>query len=459
MKATLTMVFRKFLRRLQGSLTHKSMSVLNGDWDEIFICTGQPCDAVRLAEIERRIGFELPETYRQVIMACGGGSFHEEIGRIREDDELGCMVKTLYGNGQPTDEYDEHSLDELCLRLMKTWDMPSWGFFIGEAEGEIHTPILLNLSNPMYPPGALVCVDLEVEEEVLIAESFDALWEVIQRNVEKARLVEPDPERRAADRPFAKYVVFFDPVDDALFLPTLQGRCADGVPSDKLLEFVTSRGLRPELVGDGIVGVDAADPIAVARDVFDDAVAAGIGIAIPKFNLVVWRGETPVPVGVNTLRWANDKPVSFGLVQDLLWQSQFSRTHFHDCPVVFVDQSDPSGMTYLQALYNRAFSNWAVEYQMGSTDNRYWLEISGHNSKAAALKSVAELVCYWIKHGSEIRSYAEWEKDTYGTENPNDLCRGYYSRTRGKIDSVTKQFQVFDVDDEDNWVPPETNTT
>lgn len=156
-------------------------------WDEVFIRTGKPCDSVRLAEIERRIGCVLPETYRQIVMGCGGGLIRGGINRIREDDELGCMVKTLYGNGQPTDEYDDHSLDKLCLPLMESWEMPQWGFFVGEADGEIHTPILLNLTHPMYPPGALVCVDLEVEEEVLIAESFDALWQVIQRNVEKAR--------------------------------------------------------------------------------------------------------------------------------------------------------------------------------------------------------------------------------------------------------------------------------
>lgn len=41
-------------------------------WDTFFIRAGQPCDVVWLSEVERNFGGELPETYREIIMGCGG---------------------------------------------------------------------------------------------------------------------------------------------------------------------------------------------------------------------------------------------------------------------------------------------------------------------------------------------------------------------------------------------------
>ncbi|GAA1475361.1 SMI1/KNR4 family protein [Corynebacterium felinum] len=152
-------------------------------WNDIFIVQGQPCDQARIEEIQARIGFELPAKYQEVIRACGGGALYERAGKLRDDDELGCSLEFLYGNGTPHGSVTGYDLDGHVMDLMKLWEMPGWGFYIGEAEGEIHTPILLNLTNPNYPMGALVCVDLECDEEVLIAHSFDELWQKIEANI------------------------------------------------------------------------------------------------------------------------------------------------------------------------------------------------------------------------------------------------------------------------------------
>ncbi|GAA1475360.1 SMI1/KNR4 family protein [Corynebacterium felinum] len=152
-------------------------------WNDIFIKHSQPCDQARIEEIQERIGIELPAKYQEVIRACGGGTLYSRAGQLRDDDELGCRLHSLYGNGQLAGRLTNINLDGHVMDLMKLWEMPQWGFFIGEAEGEIHTPILLNLTNPHYPMGALVCVDLECDEEVLIAHSFDELWQKIEANI------------------------------------------------------------------------------------------------------------------------------------------------------------------------------------------------------------------------------------------------------------------------------------
>lgn len=109
--------------------------------------TGDPCDLAQIAEIEPDV---------------------EELF----DDELGCAVEELYGNVADGMADDHVSVDKYARYLMDTSDMPNWGYLIALGDGEIHTPILLNRDNPAYPQGALVCVDLEVEEETMIAESL-----------------------------------------------------------------------------------------------------------------------------------------------------------------------------------------------------------------------------------------------------------------------------------------------
>ncbi|GAA1475054.1 hypothetical protein P4N68_02355 [Corynebacterium felinum] len=152
-------------------------------WNDLFFEQGQPCDQARIDAIHTRIRFELPEKYQEVIRGCGGGMLRRGIDQLRDDDELGCRLRILYGNGKPPGKITDYDLDGYAMQLMHIWEMPSWGYFIGQAEGEIHTPILLNLSNPNYPMGALICVDMECNKEVLIANSFEELWHKIESNL------------------------------------------------------------------------------------------------------------------------------------------------------------------------------------------------------------------------------------------------------------------------------------
>ncbi|GAA1475047.1 hypothetical protein P4N68_02330 [Corynebacterium felinum] len=152
-------------------------------WDQIFLKTGQPCDQARIDAIHTRIRFELPKKYQEIIRGCGGGILDPDIDRMRDDDELGCRLYMLFGNGKPPGKITDYDLDGYAMQLMHIWEMPSWGYFIGQAEGEIHTPILLNLSNPNYPMGALICVDMECDKEILIANSYDELWHKIESNL------------------------------------------------------------------------------------------------------------------------------------------------------------------------------------------------------------------------------------------------------------------------------------
>ena len=151
------------------------------DYSEVFVAPARPCDEARVQEIERNLGLQLPQGYRELIKSCGGGTVTSEYECSRRYD--GCSstsfeaIDLIYGHGPRGDSVYGYNLDTDACRIAKIWRYPKWGLFIGQGSGTVHTPLLMNISNRAYPDGAIIYLDLEEEEETLIYQDFDELVE------------------------------------------------------------------------------------------------------------------------------------------------------------------------------------------------------------------------------------------------------------------------------------------
>lgn len=145
--------------------------------EDLFIRQGQPCSEARLKEIESNLNVELPDDYRAFLRVSGGGDIATEynysrkfFGKVEPADSIEC----IFGNGSEDDA--EFDLDGEAAELSSTWELPKWGILIAMGVGDMHTPILMNISNPNYPPGSINVIDLEVdEEETLLYNTFEEM--------------------------------------------------------------------------------------------------------------------------------------------------------------------------------------------------------------------------------------------------------------------------------------------
>jgi len=145
--------------------------------EDLFIRQGQPCNEARLAEIENNLGIKLPADYREFLRTTGGGDIATEyswsrkfLGKVEPADSIEC----IYGNGSDNDS--EFDLDGKAAELSSIWELPKWGILIAEGVDNMHTPILMNINNPNYPPGSIIVIDLEVDEkETLLYNTFEEM--------------------------------------------------------------------------------------------------------------------------------------------------------------------------------------------------------------------------------------------------------------------------------------------
>lgn len=147
--------------------------------DGVFRTHGQPCDEARVQEIERNLGVQLPESYREFIKSTGGGTVSNAYTCSRRYYDSpatshDCIIM-IYGNGPHPQRVYGFDLDRHATSIAKEWQYPTWGIFIGEGSGTVHTPLLMNVSNPAYPVGSIIFLDLELDEETLIYEDFQKL--------------------------------------------------------------------------------------------------------------------------------------------------------------------------------------------------------------------------------------------------------------------------------------------
>lgn len=75
---------------------------MNG-YGNMLAFSGEPCDEVRIVEIEKAIGYRLPHSYREFVKTSGGGILHLDHcvfpGSYSEEYPLGLPIETVFNNG------------------------------------------------------------------------------------------------------------------------------------------------------------------------------------------------------------------------------------------------------------------------------------------------------------------------------------------------------------------------
>ncbi|SES34545.1 SMI1/KNR4 family protein [Corynebacterium cystitidis] len=153
------------------------------DGADLFWVVGEPASEERLDEINANLDVVLPDAMRQFISTYGGGHLDEKYSFI---DGVSFakgtsfeFVKTLYGNGRDETGRHDFNLDDEADYIARTWKLPAWGILIGLAEQEVHTPLLYNVSNPDFPVGSIVYVNLESDEQSVMADSAKEFYAAV----------------------------------------------------------------------------------------------------------------------------------------------------------------------------------------------------------------------------------------------------------------------------------------
>lgn len=97
-------------------------------------------------------------------------------------------------------------------------------------------------------------------------------------------------------------MVIFDPVAEPFSLRTLDEKFRGGAPSPHLRAFADAIGLSVYKEGAGVIAVRTLGFLTEPKQVLGRAIDAGVGIAIPASDFVVWRGEIPVEATVEVLK-------------------------------------------------------------------------------------------------------------------------------------------------------------
>lgn len=108
--------------------------------------------------------------------------------------------------------------------------------------------------------------------------------------------------------------------------------------------FADAIGLSVYKEGAGVIAVRTPGFLTEPKQVLGRAIDAGVGIAIPASDLVIWCGETPVEATVEVLKWHFNMLLSLGLVPEFLWHAQRQQSRHADYPVVFSDPSGPKNL-------------------------------------------------------------------------------------------------------------------
>ena len=418
---------------------------------DLFITPGQPCDEARVRQIERNLGVELPERYRELIMATGCGNVAEKYAYSRrycgKDGTDFGGVKTLCGNGPNPHSAFRFDVDGDALKTARKWEYPQWGVLIGFGYGSAHTPLLLNVSNPAYPEGAVVHLDVEVGEETCIFDSFDEFFEDLVDPFEpegfepseldrsKVRAIkEPgmdnavkEPSEGHASSPAREVVhpnpdagggfsiIVSEPVGEKLLLPSIERRLLLPPRSTPALDafaeqvedkFITSI----EVAGDGLLGlmVDFPSPSPIATRISPVALANGVALAVPEWNYVRTRGNEVDTYRLRT-RVSEFEYASAELVDEALdFIVRISIPDGYDNFIVVAERTgderwgEEEKTPFIRARWEFENGDWAVEYRDARKQQFFTFTPS--------VDEVARLVKHWLATGGDVAGEADWQR-------------------------------------------------
>lgn len=418
---------------------------------DLFITPGQPCDEARVRQIERNLGVELPERYRDLIMATGCGNVAEKYAYSRrycgKDGTDFGGVKTLCGNGPNPHSAFRFDVDGDALRIARKWEYPQWGVLFGFGYGSAHTPLLLNVSNPAYPVGAVVHLDVEVGEETCIFDSFDEFFDDLVDPFEpegfdpseldrsKVRVIkEPgmdnavkEPSEGHASSPAREVVhpnpdagggfsiIVSEPVGEKLLLPSIERRlklpprstpALDAFAEQVEDEFITSI----EVAGDGLLGlmVDFPSPSPIATWISPVALANGVALAVPEWNYVLTRGSEVDTYRLRA-RGSEFEYASAELIDETL--DFIVRISIPDGDDDFIVVAERTGderwgeeekTPFIRARWEFENSDWAVEYRDSRKQQFFTFTPSADE--------VARLVKHWLATGGDVAGEADWQR-------------------------------------------------
>lgn len=418
---------------------------------DLFITPGQPCDEARVSQIEQNLGVELPERYRDLIMATGCGNVAEKYAYSRrycgKDGTDFGGVKTLCGNGPNPHSAFRFDVDGDALRIARKWEYPRWGVLFGFGYGSAHTPLLLNVSNPAYPVGAVVHLDVEVGEETCIFDSFDEFFEDLVDPFEpegfdpseldrsKVRAIkEPgmdnavrEPSEGHASSPAREVVhpnpdagggfgiIVSEPVEEKLLLPSIERRLLLPPRSTPALDafaeqvedtFITSI----EVAGDGLLGikVNLPSPSTVASRISLVALANGVALAVPEWNYVLTRGNEVDTYRLRT-RGSEFEYASAELVDETL--DFIVRISIPDGDDDFIVVAERTGderwgeeekTPFIRSRWEFENGDWAVEYRDARKQQFFTFTPSADE--------VARLVKHWLATGGDVAGEADWQR-------------------------------------------------
>lgn len=418
---------------------------------DLFITPGQPCDEARVSQIEQNLGVELPERYRDLIMATGCGNVAEKYAYSRrycgKDGTDFGGVKTLCGNGPNPHSAFRFDVDGDALRIARKWEYPRWGVLFGFGYGSAHTPLLLNVSNPAYPVGAVVHLDVEVGEETCIFDSFDEFFEDLVDPFEpegfdpseldrsKVRVIkEPGMDNAVkeqseghASSPAREVVhpnpdagggfsiIVSEPVGEKLLLPSIERRLELPPRSTPALdafaeqvddEFITS----VEVAGDGLLGlmVDFLSPSPIATWISPVALANGVALAVPEWNYVLTRGNEVDAYRLRT-KGSEFEYASAELVDEVLdFIVRISIPDGYDNFIVVAERTgderwgEEEKTPFIRARWEFENGDWAVEYRDARKQQFFTFTPSADE--------VARLVKHWLATGGDVAGEADWQR-------------------------------------------------
>lgn len=418
---------------------------------DLFITPGQPCDEARVSQIEQNLGVELPERYRDLIMATGCGNVAEKYAYSRrycgKDGTDFGGVKTLCGNGPNPHSAFRFDVDGDALRIARKWEYPRWGVLFGFGYGSAHTPLLLNVSNPAYPVGAVVHLDVEVGEETCIFDSFDEFFEDLVDPFEpegfdpseldrsKVRVIkEPGMDNAVkeqseghASSPAREVVhpnpdagggfsiIVSEPVGEKLLLPSIERRLELPPRSTPALdafaeqvddEFITS----VEVAGDGLLGlmVDFLSPSPIATWISPVALANGVALAVPEWNYVLTRGNEVDAYRLRT-KGSEFEYASAELVDEVLdFIVRISIPDGYDNFIVVAERTgeerwgEEEKTPFIRSRWEFENDDWAVEYRDAHKQQFFTFTPS--------VDEVARLVKHWLATGGDVAGEADWQR-------------------------------------------------
>lgn len=418
---------------------------------DLFNTPGQPCDEARVRQIEQNLEVELPERYRELIMATGCGDVAEKYAYSRrycgKDGTDFGGVKTLCGNGPNPHSAFRFDVDGDALRIARKWEYPQWGVLFGFGYGSAHTPLLLNVSNPAYPVGAVVHLDVEVGEETCIFDSFDEFFEDLVDPFEpegfdpseldrsKVRVIkEPgmdnavkEPSEGHASSPGREVVhpnpdagggfsiIVSEPVGEKLLLPSIERRLKLPPRSTPALDafaeqvedkFITSI----EVAGDGLLGlmVDFPSPSPIATRISPVALANGVALAVPEWNYVLTRGSEVDTYRLRA-RGSEFEYASAELVDETL--DFIVRISIPDGDDDFIVVAERTGderwgeeekTPFIRSRWEFENDDWAVEYRDAHKQQFF--------SFTPSVDEVARLVKHWLATGGDVAGEADWQR-------------------------------------------------